>query len=361
MILRILQLKNIHITFCIDPLPLISYQLGQSKTTKPPQITTELGSLYFYKREANIKETVSNIKGTFMFPTYCLELDIKDFPKLLPLDEFLSKVEMLIDEYLLFISISTKQWIRWFKLECRIRDNSIQPDKSYKSIDVYKSVYLQEQTVNYNDCLIRDLPLFLDTTLPAYKLLMKESFPIKECLIYYLASQRKITLESTFLYLCTVLETLKDGYARKKNLLDILEEKHFKKLSKTIKETIEIFTTSHDIDKTKIEEINEKVCEINRKSFKKIFIIMIDDYGIKWNDLYDNENELCKFILYRNKLIHMGKIDGNDYRKFQIYTEKLQVVVERFLLKLLNWSEDKYSMAYNDELIKMIDEKYFFE
>jgi uncharacterized protein YutE (UPF0331/DUF86 family) len=124
-----------------------------------------------------------------------------------------------------------------------------------------------------------------------------------------------------------------------------------------MKDLIRSFCKEQEIEED-MQNVIKKLPELNRPPFKSILLEMIEDYNVKKDDLYSNNKEFFKFLKFRNILVHKGKIE-NDI-DFQICTEKLQIFVERLLLRILNWPAKNGSSADNHSNLDALDSDHIY-
>ncbi|MFW6026870.1 MAG: hypothetical protein ACOCRX_11060, partial [Candidatus Woesearchaeota archaeon] len=345
--------KTYSITFTLNNV-VPGFWLRDMQQSKIPSIDTGLGRLKYFSGKNRIKQSYDNIEGEFSFTRSFICFDGNFSDKTSSLDETYYKCCSLVKDFLLLISFNIGYKVEWIKLNARAKTEK----DNFKAVQLYNHHEFSNKEITMRDCLVQDFKSFLKITHPKFKELKENDFPIEEGIIYYLASQKKTTIESHFIYLCTALETLKDGYSRINKLNKILTQGQFNKLKSKMKDLIRSFSSNKDINNEKMKNVIRKLPELNRPPFKKVLLEMIKNYNLNISDIYENNKEFFKFLKYRNVLIHSGEIKNEI--DFQICAEKLQIVVERLLLRLLNWPTDKGSCADNPTNIDYLDSDYFY-
>lgn len=86
-----------------------------------------------------------------------------------------------------------------------------------------------------------------------------------------------------------------------------------------------------------LDDIKEKIPELGRPPLWSVLRKLLDHYGVPWKDVYPPETEKPTFISVRNKLLHTA--ESVDLPTLFYETDRLQVVLERLLLSLLNWDD----------------------
>jgi hypothetical protein len=158
----------------------------------------------------------------------------------------------------------------------------------------------------------------------------------------------KSTLEYSFISLFASLESIITSFKKSKDIDRIfskLEWNPFKEELKTCLKSIGIIKD----DKTKRTLLYEKMDELNRPSFKHGIKTLIDTYGIPLEGIWPifRENNEISLLDIRNCLVHGEKFSNFNDSALHVAYIHLNWVVQRTILRLLNWDIEKTNIAYH--------------
>ncbi|MCK4822029.1 hypothetical protein KA005_40070 [bacterium] len=163
---------------------------------------------------------------------------------------------------------------------------------------------------------------------------------------YLDAKIEAVYLESRALKAVVVLEFLKGKYAKTNKVEMILPGCHFKKVIRNIKSLLKQQFENMSLSQNRLEEMNTRMAELNRKSFGVILDAMFTDLDVKIT-----EDELSRLIKVRNSLIHRASFVTKDY--WQEYTLLISIL-DRIFLKILDYNgvyldiTNKSERVFND-------------
>ena len=248
-------------------------------------------------------------------------------------EQFRSRAIAIADDIMLLASIGARRKLDWFSYGFGATDR----------FEEYVRTRLDrfEDSVGPQDPLVTraEVEEFLSKTLAAYRHHQDQGFDLRWPLITTLTAHTSDLLEQRFLFLFMALEKLKDMYAsREKAYSNFRTHSERKRTLHNLSEYI----SSKLKDHPNVEDIKEKLPELGRRPLWSILRELLSTYDVEWRDVYPEGTDKPTFIAVRNKLLHTAEeVDLGD---LFYETERLQVVLERLLLKLLGW-EDTFGAA----------------
>ncbi|WP_432741492.1 hypothetical protein ABXJ76_14785 [Methylobacter sp. G7] len=322
------------------------------------QISSYTGDLE-YKRALNVEFTLTDkIKlvfdkhfrsktaknGDFIqwsFLVACAEIDSP------AADAETIKKEVLpdIDDFLLIASFAARQ--RTACLGWAASDQKSQTT-FYRGNYVFPHV---DRDVDRNDTLIdiSNIERFMQTCYPIF-LQYENKLALRNALNSIVPSQFSV-LEVSFLNMFAGLETLILDFRRRESHEFVLPENNWAVLKTYLQKCIKQSTEP----KLKKQERNSMYCkleELNRVSLREAFDLFCNNHSIYLADLWPvfKENGQVGLADIRNRIIH-----GDPFHHDMMYpypliiaNEHLKYVLERVLLRVLQWSlqETKVNPAY---------------
>ena len=273
------------------------------------EVIVEPYEKYFFILESGLKLT---------FDTYYKYENSEDYGKSFPytvaefktdLDpERINEYIAEIDDFLLLLSLALEKicvctgWVA----------HSNSKIVSYYRRD--RTIPYKDEKHSYSDNLIEyfELKTFLEKSYRAFinfndrELLRNILFPI--------IRKKKISVETHYLILFAILESIILNYKRNNDYESILPTNNFNNLKSDLKKFIRSKLTS--VDKNRRKFIYDKLPELNRISFKSSFELFQVQYKIPINDIWPliDSKEGTSLAQIRNKIIH-GEIFSNHNMK----------------------------------------------
>jgi hypothetical protein len=175
-----------------------------------------------------------------------------------------------------------------------------------------------------------DTPNFIKQVFPTY-LSRKDDYGLYIAIETYLDAKRETGfLEIRALRAVVVLEFLKSKYAARKSIDFILRDNQFQKVRKSVKSSLtELFKTM-SLPEHKLGEVELKISELNRRSFRTILEAMFSELGI-----VVSQDELGRFIKIRNSLVHKASFVTKEY--WQEYAFIIGAL-DKIFMKMLNYN-----------------------
>ena len=259
--------------------------------------------------------------------------------------ERINEIIVEIDDFLLLVSLALETicvctgWIAFSnsKKVTYYRRDRVIPDK--------------EESSSYSEYLIEPFELitFLEKSYKAFI-----GFNDRELLrniLFPLVRRKKISIETHYLILFAILESIILNYKKNNNYEFILRKDDFNNLKNDLKEFIKLKLSS--IDKIKRKFIYEKLSELNRVSFPSSLELYQKHYNIKIDDLWPlfDSKTGASLADIRNKIIHGETFSNHQFQAISFAMHHLQIIVERMVLSLLSWniSKSRVSSEYTKQ------------
>lgn len=187
----------------------------------------------------------------------------------------------------------------------------------------------------------QDTAIFIEKVYPTY-LKLRDSYNLNIVIEQYLDAKRAtVYLETRALAAVSLLDFLQGRYASQCGLDKIVSNfgnEKKKKLRIHLKEYLkELFPC---IDGSTLNEMAEKVSELNRRSYLNLLILWVRDLGLDMS-----QDELSKVKDTRNSLVHDAKFRSDDSKgKTREYFQVIRLI-DQIFLKLLGY--DGYFIDIN--------------
>lgn len=309
------------------------------------KFTISFDTKYYYDSQLKYDEQIANVSYFKNVAEFNFRGSIKE----------VEHYSTLLDDLLMLMSFAIRKrtvctgWIAESssKYIIYIKRNIVIP--SYKDENLLPN-YLVEPN---------DLKIFLDHTFSKlYNLKHKE---IIKRAIFPVPSANETGTEPSILLLFSCLESILLYHKKNKNYETIIDEDSFhiirNDIARNLKQLLKSYK-SNDITKRKSEVLKkydstrrkmfyDKISELNRPSFKMILEDFCSDYSLVLDDLWpitDSETGISLSEI-RNKLIHGEVFDPAKNKSLIVAEFHLQAIVERMILKILEWDIKKTRVA----------------
>jgi hypothetical protein len=328
-------------------LDLISHSVGEESFNgsmkihhieNPKEIITKIGQLKFYHRYDHLRMNYNERKGDYRYYSCAADIETKSVNSR-NYHKKIKEAKKELEDYLHLISFVSRKRVKLYQCTSLLYTEDTEGKRSYLAELEYfeKNPYPEEYPARLEDCII--FPDNFDEFIKvAYPEFIRNKDSLKSILDYYITAQEEKLLESSFLILFVVLEALVYQFSPEENVQMNLQRKQFKELTKKIKPIILKFCDEEGVEK---DLVLKKLPELQRVPIKENLERLIEKYEIYTDDLYPVSKEKFKFIKMRNNLIHKGKI--SDYYEFFKDKRKLQILVERIILRILGWEKRSYA------------------
>lgn len=238
----------------------------------------------------------------------------------------LDTVIPLIDALCIFLSLARGTKINWIYYDCYdSRGEKILSSHNNNVVWRYAGLPLIDPR-NPNDTIS-----FINQSFSAY---LSQRDDLDIAIETYLDAKRETGyLEIRALRAVVVLEFMKSRYAARKGIDFILQDSQFKKIRHAVKSTLTEQFKAMSLSEHALNEVESKIGELNRHSFRTILETMFAELGISIT-----EDELDRFIKIRNSLVHTASFIGNVSEEHIQDYYFLIGTLDRIFLKILNYN-----------------------
>ncbi len=232
-----------------------------------------------------------------------------------------------VDELCRLLSLARGTKINWISAESMTKDGKI------KYVILKQSVtwpFSSLTLIDYRNP--NDTPLFVEKAYPVY-LRRRDSYNLDIAVEQYLDAKRETAyLETRGLAAVALIDSLQQLYASESGVAEIV--KGFGKQNNKVREHLKIFMKSAfpDIKDEELQEMLQKVPELNRKSFLNLLKMWTHTLGLQIPD-----SELAAVRDTRNSLAHKMCFKSTDQvEKVREYFRLINIINQAFL-KLLDY------------------------
>ncbi|WP_304902989.1 hypothetical protein [Methylicorpusculum sp.] len=164
--------------------------------------------------------------------------------------------------------------------------------------------------------------------------------------IFSLVPSNSLTLEVSFLNMFAGLETLILDFKRQKSLEFVLQHDQWSSLKEYLKKCIKN-STEPTLEAEQRKLLYSKLDELNRVSLREAFESFCEYYSIQLEDLWPifGKNKLAGLSDIRNKFIHGDPLGHEMYDPIILAHQHLKYVLERVLIRVLQWNVDETKVS----------------
>jgi len=157
-----------------------------------------------------------------------------------------------------------------------------------------------------------------------------------------------VTLESSYFLAYSALDLVASIY--NPNSLYLLKSGKWKKLERTLREYIDSIADGHDLAEI-IDSLKQKLPELRRASGDSRILEACNTLNVNTSDLWPIrgfENGLKSATGMRNDLFHSALAE--NAKELFNHLVRVRTLVERLLLKILDWPDDQIWVWYDQNL-----------
>lgn len=217
-------------------------------------------------------------------------------------------------------------------------------------VQFYRGNYVfPEVEESYSNDELIDVSVFKQFIKKAY--ISFEEFDNKLALqssLHAVVTAKESTIEKSFLNIFAGLEALVLDFKRTNNNEFILPESEWAELSKYLKKCIKQ-STNPCIESKNRASIYSKLGELNRISLREAYDLFCKEYGIELNDLWSlfSQDDVVGLVDIRNRIIHGDPFPREVFGSLIIANEHLKYILERVILRVLNWDVNDSKIHIN--------------
>ncbi|HYR76170.1 MAG TPA: hypothetical protein VEM96_10040 [Pyrinomonadaceae bacterium] len=201
----------------------------------------------------------------------------------------------------------------------------------------------QDELINYRNLVDGGLERLLRNFQNA-----ERADEISRVIDFLSASYKMVTLESSYFLAYSALDLVASIY--NPNSLYLLKSGKWKKLERTLREYIDSIADGHDLAEI-IDSLKQKLPELRRASGDSRILEACNTLNVNTSDLWPIrgfENGLKSATGMRNDLFHSALAE--NAKELFNHLVRVRTLVERLLLKILDWPDDQIWVWYDQNL-----------
>jgi hypothetical protein len=295
------------------------------------QITITLDN-YFKEKELGKNESKQ-----WSYLVACAELDLPSPNSL----DCQSEIIEHLDAFLLVASLGSRTrtgWVGWESSNHKILSEFYRGNFTFPT-------GVSEPSFDQGLVWLKDFHEFLSVCYPAF-LKHPNKKSVQQAIISVVPGRRKV-MEESFLSMFAGLEALLLDFRKRENLEFVVPEaEKWGAMKKRIKSNISK-TIKPEMTKDQRCYIYHKLEDLNRISLQVAYNKFCDFYKIDLSDLWPlfGGNNVVGLADIRNRLIHGDQSLMQFHDSLWVAEESLRFMLERVLVKILGWPEDKTEVS----------------
>jgi hypothetical protein len=290
----------------------------------------EEGKVTFFQYEGDVWKDIKIYKKSGI--TGGVQIELNDDVRLQTIEAYRFFLFNKINKILRLVSLSQGTCIDWASFELFEQNSEGEYERIYSERkDIRSEFSARHELTSY-----LDLSNYFKKTYPNYTDNLNSELGFYPAVEWYCESLNSSLLESRYLGLFTVLETLIYRFAttKKPPKVFILDKNDFKKFSDGLGKLMKKDCDALGIcDKVIRRALKSNLKCLNRYIFKDNLTMFLRDYKIGHSDIIDDLGDLIKV---RDKITHRGISEREFDNLIEVY-DKLMALVQRIFLATLNY------------------------
>jgi hypothetical protein len=171
---------------------------------------------------------------------------------------------------------------------------------------------------------------------------------ISRVIDFLAGSYKMVTLESSYFLAYSALDLV--SAIQDPKTLYLLSWTKWKKLERALRENLNVISQEQQLGNV-LEDLKGKLPELRRTSGSQRIVKACESLNVKISDLWPNEGFAAGLKIatgMRNDLFHSA-LPGDPHELFR-HLVRVQTLVERMLLKVLDWPDDQIWVWYDQNL-----------
>jgi hypothetical protein len=336
-----LKLKHREITAATNRI-FCRFDVSNLKTVRTT-FEIEEGKVTFFQYGGDIWKAIEIYKKSGI--TGVVKIELNDDVRLQTIDAYKSLVFNKISKILRLASLSQGTYIDWASFVLCAQNS----ESEYERIYTERKNIRTEFSARHELTPYGDLSNYFKKTYPNYTDTLNSELGFYPAVEWYCESLNRSLLESKYLGLFTVLETIIYRFAitQKPPRVFILADADFKRFKEELKKPVKEALRALSMDTENRKALYLNLPCLNRYSFKDNLILFLGYYKIGYSDIIADLGDL---ITVRDNITHKG-ISEREFDALIDAYDKLMAFVHRIFLALLNYdANSKYRNWINKHL-----------
>lgn len=259
------------------------------------------------------------------------------------LSHMIDQAEEDLVDIVRMVSFCSRERVSWYAITVETYRSKQQPRlnpraQSRGGVAVYESRKWQEPLIDHKDLADGGFYTLLDSFRSS-----EHCELLRRAIAYQVASRQKEGgIEENYVLCHAALDALASGLSLNDPSVPRYQEPEWNELRSRLVIALEEFARDKGIDATVINRTKRKLLELRRPPIADLIQHHVNALGVKADDLWPSigfEKGLRQALDTRNTFVHQAIV--NDLTTTHENLLRLQVLIERFILKLLRWPDDK--------------------
>lgn len=275
------------------------------------------------------------------------------------LNSMMDQTEEEIKDIARIVSFCSRERVNWYAMTIETYRSQQQPRlnpraQSRGGVPVYELRKSQDPLIDHMALIEGGFKVLLDSFRSSTHRNLLE-----RAIAYQVASRQKEGgIEENYIFCHAALDALASGLSLDDPSIPCYQDQEWNELRDRLVVTLDEFGRDKGVDTTLISRSKRKLLELRRPPIAALIKHHVDALGVKVDDLWPLsgfEKGLRQALEIRNTFIHQAIV--NDPTSTHENLLRLQILIERFILKLLRWPDDKV-WAFSTLAIERINRRH---
>jgi len=259
------------------------------------------------------------------------------------LNNMINQTEGEIKDIVRMVSFCSRERVNWYAITIETYRSQQQPRlnpraQSRGGVPVYELRKSQDPLIDHMALIEGGFKDLLDSFRSSTHRNLLE-----RAIAYQVASRQKEGgIEENYIFCHAALDALASGLSLDDPSIPCYQDQEWNELRDRLVVALDEFGRDKGVDTTLISRSKSKLLELRRPPIAALIKHHVDALGVKVDDLWPLsgfEKGLRQALEIRNTFIHQAIV--NDLTSTHENLLRLQILIERFILKLLRWPDDK--------------------
>lgn len=272
------------------------------------------------------------------------------------LKDLRDRIEKEAVDIVALLSLCSRERVSWYEIQIETPEYRLRPRLYPRAwgrrvVDKPRSPRHLDPLVDHRDLINGGFTRLLQ----AFKA-CKYSEAIVRAIAFTVASRSKSALESNYILCHAALEAVVHDLTEDDSSFPRLSDLQWKQLSRDLESLLFEFGKQQDVSETAVDHAKSKLLELKRPPIANVVLHQVRALYVRVDDLWPQtigfEQGLRRALELRNELSHraLAAEPGEIYKNLV----RLRVLVERFILQVLDWPREKI-WVWHDQEIKRVN------
>ena len=269
------------------------------------------------------------------------------------LSQIMDKTEEDAGDIARLLALCSRERVRWYEIEVETVNFKESP-RLYPRAKRRGSLSHKSESSKWGDPLIDHRDLIdggFKRLLDAYRA-SKYRKALQRSISFEVSSRNNRGLDTSYAFCLMALEALVNDLTEQAGSATTLDAQKWRKLQAELESVVMTYGDQNALDRAVIDTILKRISELTRISLVDAVKQQVDTWGVKIDDLWPSSvgflAGLRQSIKLRNDLFHRASTADPDLLYENLF--RLRVLVERFILKVLAWPDEKIWVWHAQEV-----------